>query len=239
MANDEQRGRAWRARPEGDEEEAGLPLSFYEQWERASVDEKLLLAREAASRSGFDEEDAFEVGSRLEAALEEAGRYAEFEAVLDTWKERAARVHEAEPAVATWRVELALRLRGRDVKGALVTLARRTGDCALVTRLAEWCLYRGRLEEARAGLLEAWPRVREDETLAEWTRVDYVGRAVLTCMDAELLRAPALSWERMAEVLSPFDRAVPHWAAEALALRTGRAAWRRRSGGEVLALPPE
>ncbi|ATB35019.1 hypothetical protein CYFUS_000431 [Cystobacter fuscus] len=238
MANDERQERAWRARPE-DGEAAGLPLSFYARWEEATVDEKLRLAREAASSPGFDEEEAFEVGSRLEQALEEAGRYAEFESVLDAWRERATRVHEAEPAVATWRVELALRLPGRDVKGALVSLARRTGDCALVTRLAEWCLYRGRVEEARAGLLEAWPRVREDESLAEWTRVDYVVRAVLTCMDAELLRAPEVSWERMAGVLSPFDRAVPHWAAEALGLRTGRVAWRRRSGFEVLALPPE
>ncbi|HEX8538617.1 MAG TPA: hypothetical protein VF664_14205, partial [Cystobacter sp.] len=123
MTNDEQRReRALRARPEG-EEPAGLPLSFYARWEEASVDEKLRLAREAASLPGFDEEDAFEVGSRLERALEEAGRYAEFESVLDAWKEHAARVHEAEPAVATWRVELALRLPGRDVKGALVSLA--------------------------------------------------------------------------------------------------------------------
>jgi hypothetical protein len=231
MAND-----AWREM----EEVAGLPLGFYERWDAATVDEKLWLAREAASRSDFGEEDAFEVGSRLEEVLEAAGRYAELEGVLDAWKERAERVHEAEPAVATWRVELALRLPGRDLKRALVSLARRTGDGALVTRLAEWCLYRGRLEEARAGLVEGWSRVREDGTLAEWSRVDYVGRAVLTCMDAELSRAPRLTWEALAEVLAAaFDRAVPHWAAEALVLRTGRAVWRRRSAGELLALPPE
>src|SRR6187401_2183613 len=122
MANDERQERAWRARPE-EEEAAGLPPGFYARWDEATVDEKLRLAREAASCPGLDEEDAFEVGSRLEQALEEAGRYAELELVLDEWKERAARVHEAEPAVATWRVELALRLPGRDVKGALVSLA--------------------------------------------------------------------------------------------------------------------
>ncbi|ATB29426.1 hypothetical protein [Melittangium boletus] len=217
----------------------GLPLSFYARWESSTVDEKLVLAREAASHPGFDEEDAFEVGSRLEESLEEVGRFAEFESVLDVWKQRAPRVHDAEPAVRTWRVELALRLPGGDVKGALVSLARRTGDCALVTRLAEWCLYRGRVEEARAGLLEAWPRVREDESLADWTRVDYVTRAVLTCMDAGLRRAPALSEEELGVLLAPFDRAVPHWVGEALALRTGRESWRRRSGHEVLLLPSE
>ncbi|MET0402818.1 MAG: hypothetical protein ABW123_10465, partial [Cystobacter sp.] len=175
MAND-----AWRESVEGacpgGEEAVGLPLGFYARWDAAPLEEKLWLAREAASRSDFGEEDAFEVGSRLEEVLETAGRYAEFEGVLDAWRERAGRVHDAEPAVATWRVELALRLPGRDLEGALVALARRTGDCALVTRLAEWCLYRGRLEEARAGLVEGWSRVREDGTLAEWSRVDYVGR---------------------------------------------------------------
>ncbi|MFY0582988.1 hypothetical protein ACN28S_59675 [Cystobacter fuscus] len=106
MANDERQDRAWRVRPE-EEAAAGLPLSFYARWEEATVDEKLRLAREAASCPDFDAEDAFEVGSRLERALEEAGRYAELESVLDVWKERAARVYEEEPAVATggrsWR----------------------------------------------------------------------------------------------------------------------------------------
>ncbi|MBM7112853.1 hypothetical protein [Archangium primigenium] len=217
----------------------GLPLSFYARWDASTVDEKLALAREAASHPGFDAEDAFEVGGRLEEALEEAGRHAELEAVLDEWRRRAPRVHDAEPAVYTWRVELALRRPGGDVKGALVALARRTGDCALVTRLAEWCLYRGRVEEAWAGLREAWPRVREDESLPEWTRVDYVTRAVLTGMDAALFREPALGEPVLASLLAPFERAVPHWLGEALALRTGREAWRRRSGHEVLALPVE
>ncbi|HZI03729.1 MAG TPA: hypothetical protein VEZ71_06890 [Archangium sp.] len=221
------------------QEEAGLPLTFYERLRAASVDEKLVLAREAAGHPGFDEEDAFEVGSHVEEALNEAGRYREFEGLLDAWRERAPRVYEAEPAVRTWRVELALRLPGRDVKEALVSLARRTGDAALVSRLAEWCLYRGRLHEARAGLLEAWPRVREDETLAEWTLVDYVTRAVLTCMDAGLREEPGLSLERLNEQLSLFDRAVPHWVAQGLELRTGRRPWVRREGTALLDLPPE
>ncbi|MFY0527684.1 hypothetical protein ACN28I_32570 [Archangium gephyra] len=221
------------------QEEAGLPLTFYERLHAASVDEKLVLAREAAGHPGFDEEDAFEVGSHVEEALNQAGRYREFEGLLDAWKERAPRVHEAEPAVRTWRVELALRLPGRDVQGALVSLAMRTGDAALVSRLAEWCLYRGRLHEARAGLLEAWPRVREDETLAEWTLVDYVTRAVLTCMDAGLREEPGLSLERLNEQLSLFDRAVPHWVAQGLELRTGRRPWVRREGASLLDLSPE
>ena len=222
-----------------EEREAGLPLTFYERLEAAPVDEKLVLAREAAGHPGFDEEDVFEVGSRVEQALEEAGRYAEFEGLLDAWRERAPGVYDAEPAVRTWRVELALRLPGRDLKRALVSLARHTGDAELVMRLAEWCLYRGRIEEAWAGLLEAWPRVREDETLAEWARVDYVARAVLTCMDAELRVAPDLPLERLNERLSLFARAVPHWAAQGLALRTGREPWRRREGRELLDMKPE
>jgi hypothetical protein len=221
------------------QEEAGLPLTFYERLQAASVDEKLVLAREAAGHPGFDEEDAFEVGSHVEEALNQAGRYREFEGLLDAWKERVPRVHEAEPAVRTWRVELALRLPGRDVQGALVSLARHTGDAALVSRLAEWCLYRGRLHEARAGLLEAWPWVREDETLAEWTLVDYVTRAVLTCMDAGLREEPGLSLERLNEQLSLFDRAVPHWVAQGLELRTGRRPWVRREGASLLDLPPD
>jgi hypothetical protein len=222
-----------------EQEAAGLPLTFYERLEAASVDEKLVMAREAAGHPGFDEEDAFEVGSRVEQALDDAGRYSEFEDLLDSWRARAPRVHDAEPAVRTWRVELALRLPGRDLKGALVSLARQTGDAALVSRLAEWCLYRGRLDEARAGLLEAWPRVREDEALAEWTRVDYVTRSVLTCMDAALREAPDLSLEQLNEQLSLFDRAVPHWVGQGLALRTGRQPWVRREGQELLDMPPE
>ncbi|REG14294.1 hypothetical protein ATI61_12713 [Archangium gephyra] len=239
MGNEWPEDEAWREPGRPGQEEAGLPLTFYERLHAASVDEKLVLAREAAGHPGFDEEDAFEVGSHVEEALNQAGRYAELEALLEAWKERAPRVYEAEPAVRTWRVELALRLPGRDVKAALVSLARRTGDAALVSRLAEWCLYRGRLHEARAGLLEAWPQVREDETLAEWTRVDYVTRAVLTCMDAGLREEPGLSLERLNEQLSLFDRAVPHWVAQGLELRTGRRPWARREGHSLLGLPPE
>ncbi|MCY1082881.1 hypothetical protein [Archangium lansingense] len=230
------RGGAEERIKEGD---GGLPLSFYERLRSASVDEKLVLAREAAGHPEFDEEDAFEVGSYVEEALNHAGRYAELEGLLDDWRQRAPRVYEAEPAVSTWRVELALRLPGRDVKEALVSLARRTGDAALVARLAEWCLYRGQFHEAHAGLLEAWPRVREDDTLAEWTRVDYVTRVVLTCMDAELRDAPDLSPERLKEELSRFGRAVPHWVAEGLEQRTGRRPWERREGKALLDLPTE
>ncbi|MGZ3457358.1 MAG: hypothetical protein ACXU86_02515, partial [Archangium sp.] len=222
-----------------EEREAGLPLTFYARLEAAPVDEKLVLAREAAGHPGFNKEDVREVGSRVEQALEEAGRYAEFEGLLDVWRERAPGVYDSAPAVRTWRVELALRLPGRDLKGALVSLARHTGDAELMMRLAEWCLYRGRIEEARAGLLEAWPRVREDETLTEWTRVDYVVRAVLTSMDAELRAAPDLPLERLNERLLLFARAVPHWAAQGLALRTGREPWRRRDGRELLDMKPE
>ena len=228
-----------REREPGGGRDAGLPLTFYARLDAAPVEEKLRLAREAAGHPGFDEEDAFEVGSRVEQALEEAGRYAELEGVLDAWRERAPRVHAAEPAVYTWRTELALRLPGRDVKGALVALARHTGDCALVMRLAEWCLYRGHLEAAREGLLEAWPRVREDESLAEWSRVDYVTRGVLTCMDAGLREAPELTPEQLRTRLSPFARAVPHWTLAALELRTGRGVRPRPSSAEVLALSSE
>lgn len=232
-------GELEQAVEESEGADPGLPLLFYERLASASVDEKLTLALEAASHPGFDEEDLFEVGSRLEQALEEAGRYAELEGVLDAWKERAPRVYGAEPAVRTWRVELALRLSGpgRDVGGALTTLARDTGDAELVLRLAEWCLYRGRIKEAWAGLLEAWPRVREDETLAEWTRVDYVSRAVLTSMDVALREAPDVSGARLGERLSAFARAVPHWVEQALALRTGRESWKEPPGSLLRVAP--
>lgn len=219
--------------------ESGLPWSFYRALDAASVDEKLRLAREAADHPGFDAEDAYEVGSRVEGALEESGRYAELEGLLDAWRERVPRVHDAEPAVRTWRVELALRTPGRDVRGPLVALAAQTGDCGLVMRLAEWCLYRGHLEAAEAGLLEAWPQVREDAGLAEWTRVDYVTRTVLTRMDLALHRSPELSSEDLLQALAPFARAVPHWTARALPLRTGRERWTRRSLPEVLGLSLE
>ena len=222
---------------ESEAEEPGLPLTFYERLAVASVDEKLTLALEAASHSGFDEEDVFEVGSRLEEALDAAGRYAELEGVLDAWKERAPRVYGAEPAVRTWRVELALRLPGRDVGQALATLARDTGDAELVLRLAEWCLYRGRLEEAWRGLVEAWPQVREDETIAEWTQVDYVSRAVLTSMDVALREAPDVAGERLGKWLSIFARAVPHWVEQALALRTGRESWKPPPGSLLQVAP--
>ncbi|QRK10489.1 hypothetical protein JQX13_10570 [Archangium violaceum] len=224
----------------GSEREAsGLPLTFYERLAEASVDEKLALAREAASHPGFDEEDAFEVGSRVEEALSAAGRYAEFEGLLDAWKERAPKVHDAEPAVRTWRAELALRLPGRDVKEALVSVARLTGDAELVSRLAEWCLFRGRLDEARAGLMEAWPRVRDDETVAEWTRVDYVTRSVLTCMDAAFRESPDLSVDQLDALLVPFAQVVPLWVREGLLLRTGRAQWLRMTGQQVVDLSSE
>jgi hypothetical protein len=223
----------------GSRREAELPLSFYERLAEASVDEKLVLAREAALHPGFNEEDIFEVGCRIEEALDAAGRYEEFEGLLDVWKERAPLAYDAEPAVRTWRTELTLRLPGRDVKGALLTLARETGEASLVLRLSEWCLYRGLIEEAHAGLLEAWPQVREDETLAEWTRVDYVSRAVLTCMDAALREAPDLELARLNERLSSFARAVPYWVGRALALRTGRESWTRRSPRPLVDLPPE
>lgn len=225
---------------ERQEREGGerLPLEFHERLEAAPLDEKLALALEAASHPGFDEDAASQVGGHLARALDAAGRYTELEGLLDAWRERAPRAHESWPAVLAWRVELALRLPGRDVTGALTTLAKESGDAERLLRLAEWCLHRGRLDAARAGLLEAWPRVREAEELAEWTRVDYVSRAVLTCMDAALREEPGLSLARLGVRLSPFARAVPHWVEQALALRTGRERWGPLSPRALLELTP-
>lgn len=198
----------------------------------ASLDEKLVRAREVARRPGFDAEAALEVGRQLEAELEAAGRYSEFEELLEAWGNVGAVTH-------AWRVELALRLPGRDLKGALTTLAGTTREPDEVLRLAEWCLYRGRLAQAEAGLLAAWPWVRGDDALPVWKKEAYVARCALAGMDAALGEKPDLSREALRERLAPFARATPSWVDMALALRTGREPWTRLSPEEVLGLEPE
>ncbi len=211
------------------EESWGLATSFYERLEAAPLDEKLSLAREAAGQPGFDTEDAFEVGLHLVDALEEAGRYAELEGVLDAWKERAPEVHDSEPTVLTWRVELALRLPGRDVAGPLLLLARKVPSSGLVRRLAEWCLYRGRVREAYTGLLAAWVKARAQGDLFEGALEEYLARLLLTALDGMLEESPGLPRERLRErleSLAEHEVLEPRWVEQAVSLRTGREAWR-------------
>jgi hypothetical protein len=223
------------------EEARGLASSFYERLEGAPLEEKLLLAREAAGQPGFDTEDAFELGLRLVDALEEAGRYAELEGVLDCWKERAPEVHDGEPTVLTWRVELALRLPGRDVAGPLLLLARKVRSSGLVRRLAEWCLYRGRVREAYTGLLAAWVMARAQGDLFEGALEEYLARLLLTALDGALEESPGLPRERLRERLESLaeqEVLEPRWVEQAVSLRTGREAW-SGTPGALAALPTE
>jgi hypothetical protein len=217
-----------RADKAGTEEGLGLAPSFYERLEAAPLEEKLSLAREAAGQPGFDTEDAFELGMRLVDALEAAGRYAELEGVLDRWKELAPQVHDSEPTVLTWRVELALRLPERDVAGPLLLLARKVRSSGLVRRLAEWCLYRGRVREAYTGLLAAWVKARAQGDLFEGALEEYLARLLLTALDLALEEAPGLPRERLRERLESLaeqEVLEPRWVEQAVSLRTGREAW--------------
>ncbi|HYO53275.1 hypothetical protein [Archangium sp.] len=208
------------------EEKPTLPPDPLGPLRAAPLGEKLVLAREAATHPDFNVDEAFEIGAYLVEVLEEAGRFPDFEGVLDAWKERAPEVHDAEPSVLAWRVVLALRLPGRDVGMALATLAATAPDPSAVQTLAEWCLYRGLVKEAHAALLKAWSEAadpffvsRELEHLAT--------RAILATLDAALLEEPDLPAERLRERLAPFEHLHlnPHWIHEALTRRTGQEPW--------------
>ncbi len=212
-----------RARPT--EPLFGLPRSFHECFGAAPLETRLALAREVAADPRFDAEDALELGRALRSALREAGRGAELEGVLAAWEARAARVYRAEPALLGWRVECALERPGADVHGALLGLAAWRGHLVPLLKLAEWCLYRGHVHAALAGLTAAWPGVRDSTRLFGWDVADFSQRAVLTTLDAVLSREPAPGEPGLLEQLAPFGPLSPEWLDCALAYRAGDWTW--------------
>ncbi|HEX8704986.1 MAG TPA: hypothetical protein VF815_39500 [Myxococcaceae bacterium] len=204
----------------------GLPRSFYESFGATPLDTRLALAREVAADPRFDAEDALELGRALRSALREAGRGAEFDGVLAAWEAHASRVYRAEPALLGWRVECALERPGADVHGALLGLAAWRGHLVPLLKLAEWCLYRGHVHAALAGLTTAWPGVRDSTRLFGWDVEDFAQRAVFTTLDAVLSREPVPGEPGLLEQLDPFGPLAPGWLDRALAYRAGEWDWK-------------
>jgi hypothetical protein len=183
------------------------------------------MAREVAADPRFDAEDALELGRALRSALREAGRGAELDGVLAAWEAKASRVYRAEPALLGWRVECALERPGADVHGALLGLAAWRGHLVPLLKLAEWCLYRGHVHAALAGLTTAWPGVRDSTRLFGWDVEDFAQRAVFTTLDAVLSREPVPGEPGLLEQLAPFGPLAPGWLDRALAYRAGEWSW--------------
>jgi hypothetical protein len=214
--------------PAAEEEVAspgGLPPGFHQGFRAASLDVRLALAREAAADPRFDAEDALELGRTLRGLLREAGRPAELEAVLAAWEILAPRAYRSEPALLGWRVECALGRPDGNVHSALLGLAGWRGHLVPLLKLAEWCLYRGRVEEALAGLSAAWPGVRDSPRLFGWDIENFAQRAIFTTLDVALLRQPALGEEWLREHLEPFGSLVPGWLERAQDCRVSEGAW--------------
>jgi hypothetical protein len=203
----------------------GLPRSFYESFGAAPLDTRLELARDIAADPRFDAEDALELGRALRSALREVGRGAELDGVLAAWEAKASLVYRAEPALLGWRVECALERPGADVHGALLGLAAWRGHLVPLLKLAEWCLYRGHVHAALAGLTTAWPGVRDSTRLFGWDVEDFAQRAVFTTLDAVLSREPVPGEPGLLEQLAPFGPLAPGWLDRALAYRTGDWSW--------------
>ncbi len=209
----------------GDASPSGLPRGFHECFRVASLDLRLALAREVVADPRFDSEDALELARRLRDGLREAHRGAELEEVLAAWEARAPGVYRAEPALLAWRVECALVRPGAEVQDALLGLAAWKGHLVPLLKLAEWCLYRGQVGAALAGLTAAWPGVRDSPGLFGWDIEDFAQRAIFTAMDAALLREPAPSQPWLREQLEPFGPLAPGWLERALAWRAGQERW--------------
>ncbi len=196
----------------------------------APLELRLVLASEAAADPRFDSEDALELGRGLRGLLRAAGRGAELEAVLATWEAHAPHIYRAEPALLGWRVECVLQRPGADVQGALLGLAAWRGHIVPLLKLAEWCLYRGQVGGALAGLAAAWPGVRDSPWLFRWDVEDFAQRAVFTVLDVALLRGhpPGTRWLR--EQLEPFGPLAPGWLEHVEIWRAGTSEWRGEPG---------
>lgn len=203
----------------------GLPRSFHEAFASAPLEVRLALAREVAADPRFDAEDALDLGRKLRGLLRAAERGGELEAILSTWEAQAPHVYRAEPAVLGWRVECALVRPGADVQGALLGLAQWRGHLVPLQKLAEWCLYRGHVDAALAGLTTAWPGVRDSPRLFGWDVEDFAHRAVLTVLDAALQREPAPGEDWLRAQLEPFGPLAPGWLERARSYRTGLWTW--------------
>jgi hypothetical protein len=203
----------------------GVPRSFHESFGAAPLELRLVLAREVAADPRFDAEDALELGRKLRGLLRAAGQGAQLEAILATWEAQAPHVYRAEPALLGWRVECALGRPGADVQGALLGLAAWRGHLVPLLKLAEWCLYRGEVVAALAGLCAAWPGVRDSPRLFGWDVEDFAHRAVLTVMDASLLREPAPGEAWLHEQLEPFGPLAPGWLERVQSYRSGVWTW--------------
>jgi hypothetical protein len=215
-----------RSLPRREGSAQGLPRGFHDCFASASLDLRLALAREVAADPRFEAADALELGRRLRELLRETGRRAELEDILATWEARAPHAYRAEPALLGWRVECALVRPEADVHGALLGLAAWRGHLVPLLKLAEWCLYRGRVEAALAGLTAAWPGVRDSPGLFGWDIEDFAQRAVYTVLDAALQRTPAPGEDWLRERLGPLGPLAPGWLERARACRSGEWTWR-------------
>ncbi len=209
----------------------GLPPSFHEGFLSVPLDLQLVLAREVAADPRFDPVDALALGRALRSALREAGRGTELESVLASWEAAVPHVYRAEPALLGWRVECALERPGADVHGALLGLAAWKGHLVPLLKLAEWCLYRGHVRAALAGLTAAWPGVRDSTRLFGWDVEDFAQRAIFTSLDVALSQAPAPDEACLRERLALFGPLVPGWMERAFTLRSGQWRWKGVSEG--------
>lgn len=202
--------------------------AFYALLDAAPLEALLPLAREAAAHPAFDEVVAFEIGARVADALLRAGRFPELEGVLDTWRRLAPEVHEASAEVLAWRTELALLRPGSPVGSALDALARVDPLGGAVQRLAEWCLYRGLVKPALAGLCEAWPHVLACDVLSLPLKEAFSARLVLTGLDVAQAHVAGGAEAALREALTSFGgRGLdPRWFEGLMRVRTGLTPWR-------------
>lgn len=203
----------WERLGQHPREAEGLGEAFFQRFQAAPLEEKLALAREAATLPGFNGREAVRLGHPLRRELKAQGRLLELGGVLEAWEAQQPRVLEEAPWALGWRVELALRRPGAEVGEPLRRLAKEPGEyLEPLLPLVEWSLYRGHVAEAAAALEELFSRIGGYEYLMEGAWKELSTRALLVVRDVAWLEPPErnqavfLEWaERL------FGRRLPVW----------------------------
>ena len=223
--------------PEGERWE-----SFWKRYEKASLDEKLWLAKGAIeSEPELDGGVAFDLVESL-CSLQHYGRVSDFGAVIDLVEQRHPDAFQAEAHwFDSWRVENAL-LTGTELRAPLMALAKSAAKgIDEFFRIVHRVMFYDHLDELVDAINAAWPAIKKDNNIMPYGKAELADIALGLEIEKHVKGNPSLAQDDAAFLAATkayrLRDGFPWWQ-DYIEIRTGRLQpiWKRHEfviGGDV------